>query len=335
MSEVVTQGASLPPEGIVTREATPTPQKYNAFISYAHAADGALAPALRNGLHRFATPWRVFRLANPTRSLRVFQVQASTSNNPKLWPTIEAALGGSEWFILLASPVAAASPWVGNEVAFWCANKSIEQFLIVLTDGDLAWDTASGDFDWGRTNALPQNLKGLFSSEPRWSDARWARSPQDASLKNGRFLELIADLAATLRGVPKDELIGEDIKQAKRLALWRKVAFGTLSLLLAAVSVAAIVAWQQMRQAERQTGRLLAKQAQGLLAQPITQETSPLIAAFGAVGWRLEGSKRCLERHATRSLGRSHRPHPLRPPSQDGRIQPRRQVPCRCKAIPA
>jgi hypothetical protein len=39
---------------------------YNAFISYNHAADGTLAPALQSALHRFAKPW--YKL----RALRVF-----------------------------------------------------------------------------------------------------------------------------------------------------------------------------------------------------------------------------------------------------------------------
>src|SRR6516225_7675601 len=82
----------------------PSPPRYDAFVSYSHAADGALAPALRNGLQRFATPWRVFRLINPVRSVRVFQDQASLSANPKLWPTIKDALASADWFILLASP---------------------------------------------------------------------------------------------------------------------------------------------------------------------------------------------------------------------------------------
>jgi hypothetical protein len=47
--------------------------RYDAFISYSHAADGKLAPNLRNGLLRFATPWRVFRWRNPVRALRIFQ----------------------------------------------------------------------------------------------------------------------------------------------------------------------------------------------------------------------------------------------------------------------
>src|SRR4051812_31272517 len=105
-----------------TAKAGLSSSRYDGFISYSRAADGALAPALRNGLQRFATPWRVFRLINPVRSLRVFQDQASLSANPKLWPTIESALASADWFILLASPVAMASPWVGKEVEFWCRN---------------------------------------------------------------------------------------------------------------------------------------------------------------------------------------------------------------------
>jgi len=30
---------------------------YNAFVSYSHAADGRLAPAVQTGLQRLARPW--------------------------------------------------------------------------------------------------------------------------------------------------------------------------------------------------------------------------------------------------------------------------------------
>ena len=30
--------------------------RYDAFLSYSHAADGKLAPALQRALHRFAKP---------------------------------------------------------------------------------------------------------------------------------------------------------------------------------------------------------------------------------------------------------------------------------------
>lgn len=69
---------------------------YDAFISYSHTAENVLAPALRNALQRFVTPWRVLRWTNPTRLLRIFQDQASLSANPTLWPAIEAALAAAD-----------------------------------------------------------------------------------------------------------------------------------------------------------------------------------------------------------------------------------------------
>ena len=81
--------------------------RYDAFISYSHAADGQLAPALQGALHRFAKPW------HRRRALHVFRDQTSLGLTPELWPEIERALAASRYFLLLASPKAAASHWVG------------------------------------------------------------------------------------------------------------------------------------------------------------------------------------------------------------------------------
>ena len=71
---------------------------YDAFISYSHAADGRLAPAVQAALQRLARPW--YR----RRALRLFRDDTGLSVNPHLWGSIEAALDGSEWFLLLSSP---------------------------------------------------------------------------------------------------------------------------------------------------------------------------------------------------------------------------------------
>ena len=86
---------------------------YDAFISYSHQDDDKLAPALRAGLERFAKPWH--RL----RTLRVFLDSANLSADPRLWGSVEEALGSSRWLVLLASPNAATSEWVNREVAWW------------------------------------------------------------------------------------------------------------------------------------------------------------------------------------------------------------------------
>jgi hypothetical protein len=95
---------------------------YKAFISYSHAADGKLAPAVQSALHRFAKPW--YRV----RAVRVFRDKTNLSANPDLWGSIEQALSESEYFILMSSPEAAASKWVKKEIDHWLKNKSAEKF---------------------------------------------------------------------------------------------------------------------------------------------------------------------------------------------------------------
>jgi hypothetical protein len=172
---------------------------YDAFISYSHAVDGKLAPALQSGLHRFAKSW--YRL----QALRVFRDETSLSANPALWYSIVHALDRSRWFELLASPEAARSKWVNQEVEHWCANKRAANVLVVVTRDD-----RPGDFDWERTTAVPPVLQSALEREPRTVDLRWAREVHDVSLQNARFRDAVADVAAPLHDRPNDELHGEE-----------------------------------------------------------------------------------------------------------------------------
>jgi hypothetical protein len=162
--------------------------RYRAFISYSHAADGRLAPALQSGLHRFARPW--YRL----RALVVFRDNTDLSASPGLWSGIQQALEGSEYFVLLASAEAARSKWVRREVEFWLQNRSHEALILVLTEGEMLWDEKAGDFDWKSTNSLPPVLAGVFPEEPFVPDLRWARAREDLSLANPRFRDLASRL---------------------------------------------------------------------------------------------------------------------------------------------
>ncbi len=94
------------------------------------------------------------------------------SASPQLWSSIRDALDASEFFILLASPTAAQSPWVAREAEYWCASKPPDRLLVGLTEGSLAWDSGHGEFDWSRTDALPRMLSGAFRDEPRFVDLR-------------------------------------------------------------------------------------------------------------------------------------------------------------------
>lgn len=96
---------------------------YQAFISYSHAVDRKLAPALQARLRRFARPWYRWR------GRSIFRDETGLALTEGLWPTISAALDGSKTFILLASPEAAESVWVGREVAHWLSLRTASSRL--------------------------------------------------------------------------------------------------------------------------------------------------------------------------------------------------------------
>jgi len=140
--------------------------RFKAFLSYSHAADGNLAPAVQSALHRIGRPW--YRL----RSMWIFRDKTGLSVNPSLWETIEAALAESEYFLLMASPESAASKWVQQEVDWWLDKRGTGSLLVLLTDGEIRWDAPATDWDWAGTTALPPSLRGRMTQEPLWVDLR-------------------------------------------------------------------------------------------------------------------------------------------------------------------
>jgi WD40 repeat protein len=248
---------------------------YAAFISYSHAVDGLLAPALQSGLHRFAKPW--YRL----RAVRVFRDEASLSANPGLWSSIEAALAASHFFILLASPEGAGSRWVAQEASYWCRHKQPANLLIALTDGELVWDSSTSDFDWATTTALPAVLRGVFTEEPRFIDLRWARAEQQLSLAHPRFRDCVADLAAPLHGRAKDELIGEDVRQHRRTRRTVRFVLTALATLTAVSILASVVAVIQRNEARDQTRLATSRElaATSVASQQSGLDLSLLLAA--------------------------------------------------------
>ena len=92
--------------------------KFDAFISYSHAADGRLAPAVQRGLQRLAKPW------HRRRALWVFRDQTGLAVTPGLWSSIQEAMDRLEYFVLMASPEAAQSQWVNREIEHWVSTKS-------------------------------------------------------------------------------------------------------------------------------------------------------------------------------------------------------------------
>lgn len=239
--------------------------RYAAFISYSHAADGQLAPAVQRGLQRLAKPW------HRRHALRIFRDGSGLAVTPALWSSIADALDRSDHFVLLASPDAAKSQWVDREIERWKATKPIQDLLLVLTDGELHWDSRRGDFDLDRSTALPAALFGVYSEEPGYLDLRWARTETELHLRHSRFRHAIAQLAAPLHGREMDDLESEDIRLQRRALRTARSAVAVLIVLLLGVSVTGVMAAVNARRADQQA-RAASEQAQRADQQARTAE---------------------------------------------------------------
>jgi DNA-binding beta-propeller fold protein YncE len=256
---------------------------YDAFISYSHRLDAAITARLQAELQRFAKPW--YRM----RALHVFRDQTSLAASPHLWTTIEEALSDSSWLILMASPESAQSGWVSREISWWRAHRPVNHLLVAVTGGDLVWDETAGDLDWAATTALSKEALGhAFSEEPRWVDLRWAQD-QAGRLRSAdpRLQDAVADLAAAIRHVPKDSLIGEHIRRRHRAVRAVVATAAVLVVLLAFSLTAAFVAKGQQSRADREntvaTAGLLASTAVAL-----TSSRPDLAQLFAVQAYRLD-----------------------------------------------
>jgi WD40 repeat protein len=244
------------------------PMFYKAFMSYSHAADGQFARSLQSALQRFARPF--YKL----RGMRVFRDETSLHLTPELWPRIQQALKQSECFLFLASPTAAKSRWVQDEISEWLTlnDGKLDRLFVILTDGNIQWDNSAGDFNWNETNAIPVTLKGKFRKEPFHLDFRWAKNKiaetnvTDLSLRNPQFLNAVGKVAASIYDRPVEDMVGEDVKQ-HRIFVTVAICSGVLLLaFLITAIVAAFYAEINRRAAENQARISLSRQlsAQGL-----------------------------------------------------------------------
>ena len=205
---------------------------YDAFISYSHKRDVSIASRLQSQMQRLGKPW--YRL----RALRIFRDDTSLSASPSLEPSLLVALGQTRFLVLIASPEAAVSKWVRDEVEFWIEHKGTDTLLLAMSAGELAWDDNAADFAWTEQTPLPPNLKGRLKHEPRWIDVREFRNPgADAD----KLVAAAADLASAIHGIPKEDLLSQELTQQRRA---KSLAWSAAACLLV-LTCAAVWEWRQ------------------------------------------------------------------------------------------
>jgi hypothetical protein len=267
--------------------------RYKAFISYSHAADSKLAPALQSGLQQLARPWYTLR------AISVYRDKSSLAANSGLKQSLQDALEASEFLILMASPEAAKSPWVAAEVEYWRAHRSPEKLLIVLTNGELSWNPQNR-IQYGASGpVLPEPLERSLQQEPLYVDLRWAKEVDHLSLRNSQFRSDVLDLAATLHGVPKDELDGEDVRQHHRFKILTRLTICVLTVLLLAALGLSVIAIGQTQEARRKsaeaerwaerrlftTSVMLEQQVEGTRFSTILKNWDGMGLTFGMRAW--------------------------------------------------
>ena len=214
-----------------TRETVP---HYRAFISYSHA-DSRLAGRLHKALESS-------RDADGARLAPIFIDRAELAAGPDLSAQVRAALGQSAALIVVASPAARASRWVGQEIALFRQLNPDRPVLAALVDGD-------------PDAAFPDGLVRLGDTpvEPLAADFRKGR--------DGWRLGLLK-LVAGLTGQPLDRLVQREAQARQRRVMAVTAGAVLLSLVLAALLVAAIRA---RNEAERQRA-----EAEGLVEFMLT-----------------------------------------------------------------
>ena len=105
---------------------------YDAFISYNQKLDKPFVMRLQRQLQNLGKAWW------QRRAVRIFRDESSLSATPELWPSIQRTLERSRFLIVCASPEAAASFYVNQEVAWWLEHNMphspgrMAQYLLLL-----------------------------------------------------------------------------------------------------------------------------------------------------------------------------------------------------------
>ena len=232
------------------------PVTYRAFISYSHR-DATFARRLHRQLESYRLPSKLVgsetaRGIVPDRLSPIFRDREELSAGESLSDQVLAALAASEALIIICSPNAKASLWVGKEIENFRMLHPDRPVLAALIEGepDEAFPaalTSTSDLKTPNAQAAEQTL------EPIAADFRKA--------KDGHRLARLK-LAAGLTGVPLDALVQRDAQRQ-----FRRVMAVTIAAVIALLVMAGllVMALQARKEADRQR-----QEAEGLVEYMLT-----------------------------------------------------------------
>ena len=237
-------------------------KRYRAFISYSHA-DEKWASWLHRGLETYTVPRALVGThgqwgALPARLYPIFRDREELASAADLPGRIEEALRASEALIVICSPAAAASRWVGEEVRRFVALHGHERVYCLVVAGE----PGSG----GAQECFPESIRfrigpeGELTDEPVEPLAADARPQRDG--RDGAILKLLAGLL----GTDYDRLRQRDQKRRRtRSRVWAVAAVALIAVLAGAAWYATLRRIEaEQAQAAELKARELAEQQRDL-----------------------------------------------------------------------
>ena len=225
---------------------------YDAFISYSRKNLDAAAK-IEQDLQRFPLT-RELRKRLGRRHLNVFRDVNDLTGN-RLTPALEQNLERSRTLVVLCSPAARASSYVGLEIVRFAQLREANKIVPVLVAGVPNNERDSDPAEW----AFPDALADALGDAPLAPDMRqaWEAKSRRERLREGSpWTQLVAGIV----DVSPDDLT-KRIARAERRRL--QGIFGGLVALLVVVSTLAVFAWIQRNNAVEQS--LIARE-QSLIA---------------------------------------------------------------------
>jgi eukaryotic-like serine/threonine-protein kinase len=224
--------------------------RYFAFLSYSHK-DKELADWLHRELERFRVPRALAgRLTEngivPRRLTPIFRDEHDLAAAGDLGGEIKAALGVSQYLIVLCSPTAAVSRWTNAEVEWFKRDRPEGCILAAIAAGEPFASEVEGR---EKEECFPPALRQKYDrrgrptgkrAEPLAADFR-----VDGEARRTGFLKLVAGML----GVGLDELVQrETTRRNRRLGYLAAASLGGMAV----TSTLAVTAFQARNAAREQ-----------------------------------------------------------------------------------
>jgi hypothetical protein len=215
--------------------ATPEPCKYRAFLSYSHH-DTAAAKRLHGRLEGFRIDKDLVGRETPMgpipKHLRpIFRDRHDFDAGGALAAQTIAALDSSAALILVASPAAATSKPVNEEIRLFASRHRDRPVIPVIVDG--VPGVAEKECFPPALCTENGSAGGVLAADVRASG-------------DGRELAL-AKVIARLIGLTPDEVFRRAERERRRKSQLRNVIIGVLAVLAVAATGSAFYAWQQLK----------------------------------------------------------------------------------------